>query len=505
MREKLFPLRIPPGMFKKGTRYQAMGRWYDGNLVRFLTGTIRPVGGWRRLKDPTDVNLTPLTGEPRAILGWKDNAYLNNLAIGTHSKAYVVKDGTLADITPATLTPGAGSGSFAGGTATLYGSGLYGAGTFGGGTAVTTLLDADTWSFDTFGEWLLGVLTNDGKIWVWKNNPVDDFVVLHVNAPTDVRSVVVTPERFIVALGAGANPRMVQWASQESDSDWTPTASNTAGDFTLPTTGRIMRGLRSRRQTLIWTDTDVWTMTYIGGVLVYAFDQAGDQCGLVAPNACAVVATRAFWMGRESFFHFDGFVQPLVCDVQDAVFGDINLSQRAKIYAFSVAQFQEVWWLYPSANSNVPDRYVVYNYEERHWTLGALTRAVGTDRSPQENVVMVTHGGEIYEHEVENDRGGSLPFLESGPIQVGGGDQVVRVQKIVPDERTLGELDLTLYASFFPTEVEGSQGPFPAANPTDVRLTGRYVRVRLDESATATDPDWRLGVVHLGMRPQGTR
>lgn len=501
MREKLIPISPPAGLYRNGTKYQAKGRWYDANLVRFLSNTIRPVGGWRRMKDTSDANIAALTGAPRAMIAWRANSGVVRFGIGTHSKAYALIDGTVTDITPASgFTAGAQHGSFSGGTGT-YGAGTYGGGVYGGGSLTLTLVDADTWQLDSFGDSLVGCLTSDGKILVWDGNVANDFAAA-AGAPTSCRGVVVTPERFLVALGAGGDPRVVQWASQESTTDWTPSVTNSAGDFPLTTNGRLMAGRRTRRQTLLWTDTDLHTMTYIGGEAIYSFDQAGDNCGLLAPNAVAIAGTLAFWMSKSNFFVFDGFVKPIPCDVRDYVFTDINLVQRAKITALTISEFNEVWWFYPSASATEPDRYVVYNYAENHWSFGQLARAVGTDRGASSVPVMLTSDGLIYEHEVGDDRDAEVPYVESGPIELDDGDHLVRIQRIVADEQTLGDVEAELYVANYPTDTEIVWGPFTVGTPTNLRATGRQIRLRLQQ---ARETSWRVGVVRLGGMRVGRR
>lgn len=502
MREKLIPLNLPPGLYRNGTKYQAKGRWYDANLVRFLSGTVRPIGGWRRMKDSVGVDIAALTGVPRAMIAWRANTGVVRFGIGTNSKAYALIDGTVTDITPTTgFTPGSADSTFSGGTG-AYGAGTYGSGVYGGGSLTATLVDADTWQFDTFGDYLVGCLTSDGKILVWDGNTLNKFVA-PANAPTGCRGVVVTPERFLVALGAGGDPRRVYWASQESTSDWSLIdPANTAGDFPLTTNGRLMAGRRTRRQTLLWTDADMHTMTYVGGAAIYSFDQAGDNCGLLAPNAVAIAGTVAFWMSKTNFFMFDGYVKPIPCDVRDYVFSDINLTQRSKIVALTVSEFDEVWWFYPGATATEPDRYVVYNYAEGHWALGKLGRSAGVDRGASSVPIMVSPSGLLYEHEVGDDRGSEVPYIESGPIELGDGDQFIRVQRLVPDEKTLGDVTARLYMSNYPTDTERMSGPFSLDTPTNMRETSRVVRLRLQQ-ARATS--WRVGVIRLGGIPVGRR
>jgi hypothetical protein len=501
LQEKLIPLAILPGVYRNGTEYQAAGRWYDSNLVRFLGGTIQPVGGWRRAKDSAGADLGALTGVPRGAMAYRSAAGNVRVVVGTHTKLYVLIEGVLTDITPASGFTTGDQHTVLGAGAGNYGSGLYGSGLYGTGSVALSVDEADTWSLDNFGDYVVACMTEDGDVLVWDGNTANDAVAA-TGAPTSCRAIVVTPERFLVALGAGGNGRKVQWPSQETTDDWVADEDNTAGDFELATNGRLKCGKRTSKTTLLFTDVDMHTMDYIGGTLVYSFTQAGDNCGIIAPNAVAVVDTQAFWMGAESFFGYDGFVKAIPCDVGDYVFNDFNRVQAAKVWAMSNSAFGEVTWFYPSAGAVEIDRYVTYNYRERHWTIGNLVRTAGFDRGATPLPFMFGSDGLSYEHETSDDRGSEVPYLESGPIEIGTGDRVMRVQRLVPDERTLGDVRATLFGRYTPMGDETEYGPYSLAAETDVRLTARQVRIRLDQY---NETDWRIGLLRLGVLPSGRR
>jgi hypothetical protein len=456
MPDKLIPLAMPAGLFKNGTRAQAKGRWYDANLVRFFDATIRPVGGWRRLQADDNTDFPPLAGVPRGAVAYRTDAAGVVQVIGTVSGLFAILGGEIHDITPAGYVAGRSSTIFT--TASgAYGSGPYGSGPFGSGSQTAELSEADMWQLVNFGNSLAAVTTADKKLYVWAGDPAVRPTV-PAGAPSSAVGVVVTPERFLVALGAGGNARLVQWPSQETTTDWTPTAQNTAGDFELTTNGRVLAGRPARGETLLWTDVDLHSMTHIGGQFVYKFARVGENCGILAPNVPVMVSGMALWMGKNGFFMYDGYVKPLRCDVQDYVFGDFNYVQAVKCWGVSISEFNEVWWFYPGAGSNEIDRYVVYNYLEDHWTVGKLSRTAGYDSGAVQNPVLVDGAGVIYEHELldakltvtprladgtyfsdnewladgELSRATEQPYLESGPFELGEGDTVMRIQRLVP-------------------------------------------------------------------------
>jgi hypothetical protein len=462
--------------------------------------------------NPTD-SLPAITGTCRALLSWRvSSAASPYLAVGTEECLVVVTGGVGNDITPAGLTPGNPDTVTSVGP---YGSGNYGGGDYGTGDATQgSETDASIWSLDLFGDYLVGVLApSDGILYYW--DTAADAMTPVPNAPTNNTAVVMTQERFLVALGAGGDPRKVQWADQETLDTWTPADDNQAGGFPLATAGRLVCGARGRNETLLWTTEDVFSMQYVGGVLVYAFQQLGSRCGIVGPNAKAVVDGRVVWMGHKNFFVYDGYVRPAPSEVSDHVFADFNRTQRVKCFATTIADAGEVWFFYPSATADEPDRYVVWNYREDHWTPGQLARTAGIDRGvlPYPVMAAVVPVSEsstttLYEHEKGFDHDGAdPPSLTSGPIELGGGDAVLDITELVPDEATragqvLGSLQIRLVSALHPTGTTRAYGPFTLANPTTFRATGRQVQLTVEEVVAG---DWRLGTLRLNVQPGGRR
>lgn len=486
----LIALRLPPGTYRIGTAYDAKGRWYDAQYIRFVGNSPRPIGAWQALTTSGSPS-----GYARTLLAWRNNAGTPQLAVGTNTKAYVFIEGTLTDITLAGTTTGNQSASYATG---LYGAGNYGAGNYGGGDSTqSTLVPGATWQFDAFGQLLLGVLSSDGRLLWWNANVANDFAVVTASTgstPTGNIGVVVTNERFAFVLGAGGDARAIQWPSQETPTaagaaDWTATATNTAGDFLLPGSGKIVCGRRARNGTLIFTDQDLFIAQYIGGTLVYRFDQVGSGCGIIGPNAVAMVDGRAEWMGHNGFYQFDGYVKSIPCDVQDYVFQNLNRTQAFKCFAVAQPDFQEVWYFFPSSDgtqADEPERYVIHNYAEGHWTIGReLMRSAAFERGVFDYPFMVSPGSSstIYEHERGSlDTGGA--FAESGPIELGDGERVMELTSLIPDQsgpngQVLEGLQATLYTALYPTGTETTLGPYDLANPTSLRGTGRQVRLRV--------------------------
>jgi hypothetical protein len=489
------PIKLPPGIYRNGTEYQAAGRWYDANLVRWYENTLRPVGGWRKRSSQQ------VTGLCRGFINWRDNSATRWAGIGTHSKLYAMSEsGTIKEITPTGFTAGIADAL----VKTGYGYSDYGKFSYGVARPdLGSITPATTWSMDTWGEYLVACSNADGKLYEWQLGFTTPTLAAAIaNAPTGNNAVMVTAERIMFALGAGGNPRKVQWCDQENNTLWAPATDNLAGDYELATPGTLLAGKRVKGINLLFTDVDVHTAQYVGAPFVYGFEKAGSGCGLISAQAVAAIDTAAIWMSKSGFWIYDGYVKPLPSDVGDYIFGNINFNQASKIYAVHNSQYGEIWWYYPSSGSNENDSYVTFNYRENHWAVGTLARTAGTDAGVFSRPMAVSVDGYVYEHEVGFSYDGASVFAESGPVQIGNGDNIMSVLQVIPDEQALGEAVVSFTTRNYPTGAEFSYGPYSAANPTSVRFSGRQVNMKVTGAVLA---DWRVGVMRLDAVAAGKR
>ena len=490
----LILLQLPPGQYRNGTDFDASNRWRDASLVRWLDGSLRPVGGW------TSRKTSAFASAPRAMLTWLDNSSDSYLAGGTYNKLYYVNPSqTVYDITPSGLTAGNLNGALNVG----FGGGFYGYTNYGRApTSSGIYAEATTWSLDTWGEYLMACSSKDGKIYEWQLNT---GVVAQVvaNAPVNNKALVVTEERFVFALGAGGNPRKIAWCDQENNTSWTPAATNQAGDFELQTVGQIMCGLRMRGRTLILTDNDAHVAQYSGAPFVYGFERVGTACGVASRRGAVAIDEGAFWMGQNGFFTFDGSVaSEIPCEVSDYVFDDMNPSQITKVYAVHNSQHGEIWWFYPSGTSTENDRYVALDYKEGYWTTGELDRTAGVDQGVFKNPIWADASGNLYNQETGYTHGTTKPYAESGSISLGNGDSIMKVTQLIPDEKTQGQVEVTFKTRFHPNDTETSHGAFTLGNPTDVRFQGRQVRIKVQGTG---NENWRSGVMRIEANAGGRR
>lgn len=490
------PLALPAGIYRNGTEYQAKGRWYDCNLVRFYNKTIQPYGGWAAL------STVAMAGCARYMVTWKDNGATSRACIGTDSNLYAMsRDGTLYDITPVGFTVGRPDAVASSG----YGSGTYGTGSYGSARTSTGITeDASVWSIDTWGEDINAVMADDGIIYQWSLDTTVVAVAV-TNAPT-ARALLVTGQRILMALGAGGNPRRVAWSDQEDNTDWTPDAANQAGDFDLQTNGRLMLGKKIKGGALLLTDLDAHLATYTGDTLVYSFGDGpvATGCGAISQNAAAVFDNSIFWMAKSGFWKFNGgFVQPIQCDVQDFIYSDIDPNQVSKTTCEVDSSFGEITWRYQSMSSTTGDvdRYVTLE-QTGDFHFGSMPRLVGSDAGVLLNHTAVSLSGFVYNHEVGFLYDGAVPYIEGGPVELGEGDNTYDVNGYIPDEKTLGDVSVTFYAKYEPEDSPVTYGPYSAASKTDFRFSARQVNQRFD-GVRATS--WRVGIPRLLIDLAGER
>ena len=477
-------LGLPPGMMNNGTEYQSKGRWLTGTFVRWYQGSMRAIGGWAAR------TTSALTGKPRALITWRDNVGLRYIGVGTEQKLYALTASLTAgvDITPVGFTTGRADAVSGGG----YGVGLYGMGTYGAPRVDNvSVQDASVWTLDTWGERLVGCMSDDGKLYEWALDITTPTVAALISgAPTSCQALVTTPEYFLFALGASGNPRQIKWCDQTNNTQWTASSTNQAGSYIIQSAGRLMCGRKVRGGTLLLTDTDVHFANYIGLPFVYGIQRIGDNCGIISRGAIAVADGRAMWMSQSGFYIYNGSVEQVACDVYDEVFANLNFTQRSKITAVLNSAFSEVWFYYPSAGSTENDSYVVYNYKENHWTMGMLARLCGADKGVFNNPIKADASGYLYDHESGYTYDGTTPYAISAPLEIGDGERLVKCREIIPDEVTLGNVQLSIIAADSPTGATTTYGPFTPAAFTQARWAARQAKLKVEFVSPSADDRW---------------
>jgi hypothetical protein len=392
-----------------------------------------------------------------------------------------------------------------------FGAGAYGKEAYGTPRTLGTLvLDAATWSMDTYGQDAVFCCTGDQKI--YELNVGTGVTAQVANSPT-AWAIFTTNEQYLMALGAGGVGKRIAWPTLGDDTIWAAAGTNSAGGINLQTEGRCMAGARVGLQNLVWTTTDVHLVNFIGTPGVYAPIKLANNAGLVGLNAYAVTDV-AFWWGPGGFFEYNGIVQPLKCDVQDYIFRNVNRTQFAKIYAGLNSRFNEITWFFPSLNSMEVDSYVTYNYKDKFWYFGigsSLARTTWIDGGVFPWPLAVTAAGVIYEQEqgfLANgaSRAGQV-FAQSGAAEIGRGDRVINSNLMIPGVGVNpGSLQLTAKTRFAPQGPQTAFGPWSllpnAEGYVGVRFTGRQAALRLDQVA---DTDWAFDGLRFDVAGGGGR
>jgi len=424
---------------------------------------------------------------------------------------------------------------------TVLGSG-WGAGTWGRftwGSAAGNLAGQTLrlWFADNFGEDLI-INVADGRVYYWDatggltNNraiPLENLSGAS-NTPTVARKILVSEvDRHVLAFGANPlgsteqDPLLIRFSNQEDAANWTPTATNTAGDIRLSQGSEIITALRTRREILVWTDTSLNSVQFTGAPFTFGTALLADNVRIASPNAAVSVNDVVFWMGQENFYVYDGRVQALPCSVRDYVFSDLNRNQAFKIHAGSLASETEIWWFYPTQTNNASgevNRYVVYNYGEKVWYYGQLSRTAWNDRGAgQRSYPQAVEGGYLYNHEFGlNDDGSAInAFVQSSDFDIGDGEQFMFLRRVIPDitfndsDTSTPAATLSIQSRDFPGKaITETVSGVVTESSTDVYTNQIFTRARgrslnFKVSSNAVDVKWRLGAPRIDVRADGRR
>lgn len=502
----LVPLKFPPGVRNVGTALDSKGRWVDANFVRWVEGVLQPIGRWVRITE------TPLTGRVSGIQSLRDAVGRDWIGVGTNSHCYSIRGSEVTDITPSDFSAGNGLTTIGNG----YGAAEYGLDEYGTPRTSETglVVEASTWSFDTWGALLIAVALSDGRVFSWDpgtfSSPADSELQLIANAPTANRGVLVTDERHLMLLAADDDPRKIQWSAREDFTVWTPTATNLAGDLILETKGVIQSAHKVSGEYLVLTNTDAFAVRYTGQPFAYGQERVGVDCGVIGSRAAVTTEDFVAWMSLDGFYVYRGQITPLPCDVWDFVFRELNYNQRALVTAGHIAGRSEIWWFFPAGDELKNNRYVIWNYRDNWWSVGYLERTAWQNKGVLSNIIVAGENSHIYEHDVGFDVLGSAnrtaPYITSAPIELSQGDKVVGVTRLIPDRDSdsLDALEFEFDVKFAPRLDTKTFGPYTPDDTgyTHVRFTGRQVSLRV---TAVNDIEWRLGTLRAEVKEGGKR
>jgi hypothetical protein len=427
---------------------------------------------------------------------------------------------------------------------TGWGAGTWGAGTWGSSTAITADNQLRLWSHDNFGEDLI-MNVRAGGIYYWdissKTLGTDRAVALNALSganltPTVALQTLVSDiDRHVVCLGADAisgssrtgtiDPMLIAWSDQENAAEWEPLSTNTAGSFRLSAGSQIIGAIRARQETLIWTDTSMYNMQFIGQPFTFGVNLVNEGVGLIGPNAAINTPKGVFWMDKKGFYTYTGQVQDIPCSVQDYVFNDLEEGQAFQVFGFLNKEFDEVGWFYCASDETTISKYVVFNYEEGAWSIGELNRSSWIDQGIYDTPLgtyTTNDVGYLYNHETGNDADGSPMdnvFIESSDFDIGEGEEFQYVSRVIPDIKFTGSggtgqtVNVVLKQRNFPGESLTTNSTSTCTSSTtkiDTRLRARQAVLRIESDddgslGSRSGVGFRVGAMRMDVRPNGRR
>ena len=499
----------------------AAGGYKDGDFVTFSGAT--DVGGLT-LNGEFEITFTEAVNE-YAITATA-NATSSATGGGTVTAAYQINVGTGFAV-----------------PVTGWGAAEWGFGTWGVGE--TSIESIRLWSQSNFGEDLI-FGPRGGAIYYWEAGAGLSSRAVELSTLPGASGVPTTQNfleisdinRFVFAFGANefgtsiVNPMLVRWSDQGSAINWTPSSTAQAGFLTLSRGSEIVTSKQARQEVLVWTDSALYAMQYVGAPVVWSAQLVGDNISIAGQNAVAYSNGVAYWMGKDKFYKYDGRTQPLRCDLRKFIFDDFNTQQYDQIVSGTNESYHEIWWFYCSAGQTVSDRYVVYNYLEDVWYYGTMSRTAWLDSGLRDSPLAATYDSNLVNHEqgVDDNAGEeTLPihaFVASAEFDLEDGHQFAFIWRILPDIRfdgsTAGSPSATM--TLLPLANSGSGYNNPASEggsntraitrtavlPVEEYTGQIYTRVRgrqlaMKVESTEAGVTWQLGAPRIDMRSDGRR
>jgi hypothetical protein len=514
------------------------------------TVTIVAIGSNAQVDNYIDIaNATAVGGIPAATLNATHkvdtviNANAFTFIVGTNATSSATGGGTAINLSFEIDTGfGVTSAGYGWGTGTWNDNYAWGL-----SSPDPVFLPQQDWWFDQFDNNLVMNIRN-GPIYYWERgtNATPDtalltraFLLEDLSGASDVpnkvmQTLVSQNDKHLLAFGcqpyAGAasdfDPLLIRWASQDDPGMWEPQLTNTSGFLRVSRGSQIVRAIPTKQEILVFTEATLSSLQFTGTNDVFALQELGDNLSIIGPRAVTVVNSMTFWMGHDKFYAYTGRVETLPCTLRNFVFNNINYDQTDQIVCGTNEGWNEVWWMYPSANSTVNDRYVIFNHLERIWYYGNIERNAWLDSPlreyPQASYTDATlERSYLVNHEDgTNDDGVAMTaYIQSSDFDITEGDHFMLTRRIIPDINFEGSSATNPEANFVIRPRNFPGGAYQS-NPTNtqrviqsvvnqytneifMRARARQVALRVESSGLNTQ--WQLGSPRLDMRPDGTK
>lgn len=422
-----------------------------------------------------------------------------------------------------------------------WGTSTWGRGTWGSGSTTPIALEQRDWWFDKFDNDLLMNIRN-GPIYIWErgvlsspSNALENrafllsSVVGATDVPTEAMQILISQnDRHLLAFGATPfgggdfDPLLIRWANQDEPKNWTPQVTNSAGFLRVSRGSYIVCAVAMRQEILVWTDGTLSSLQFLGTADVFSLQELADNITIAGPRAVANVNNNAYWMGKDKFYVYSGRVSTLPTTLRNHVFNDINFNQADQIISGSNEGWNEVWWFYPSANSNTINKYVIYNHLEQIWYYGDIERTAWLDTPLRQYPQAVDTNGILYNHEqgLNDNTSPMVSYITTNDFDLMDGDQFVLTKRIIPDVDFAGStaeapvVYMTLKPRNFPGASYTSEPEKSVTQTTTVPISQYtnqiFLRARSRQMgfkimSDGLDTQWQLGSPRLDGRPDGKR
>ena len=433
-----------------------------------------------------------------------------------------------------------------------WGTGIYSAPGIGWGLASATPVNLPQrdWWFDNFDNDAVANI-RDGEIYYWErgssaiDNALADRAVLlsgltlngvaPSSVPNKAMQILVSQnDKHLLAFGAQPfgggstdfDPLLIRWATQDQPNVWNPLPTNTAGFIRISRGSQIVRALPTRQEILVFTDSHLYSFQYTGTTDVFSLQELADNISIIAPRACVSANNVTYWMGHDKFYAYSGRVETLPCTLRTFLFQDVDYSQADKIVSGTNEGFNEVWWFYPSANSNTNNRYIIYNYLEKIWYYGNIERTAWLDSPSREFPQAIqydstTEIGYLLDHEngINDDTLPMEAYIQSSDFDLDDGEKFILTRRMIPDVNFTASTSATPTVNFAmrPRNFPGSSfetDPFDSQSVVQssigVYTDQVFIRARARQMAIKISSDtlgvqWQLGSPRLDGRADGKR
>ena len=418
-----------------------------------------------------------------------------------------------------------------------WGAGAWGRLAWGEGSLTPVVDQQRDWFMDNFDNDLVANIRN-GPIYIWEYTGAFNTRAVLLSSlsgaegvPVEAMQILVSQnDKHLLAFGAvpygstspgDFDPLLIRWASQDQPTKWNPTPTNSAGFLRVSRGSRIIRALPTRQETLVFTDSHLYSLQFTGTTDVFALQEMADNISIMSPRACITANNVTYWMGTDKFYAYSGRVETLPCTLRNHVFNNFNYNQASQVICGTNEGWHEIWWFYPSQNSGVNDSYVIFNYMERVWYYGTIARTAWLD-SPLRQYPQAVGGNYVYNHE-QGSNDDTLPmtsYIQTNDFDIGDGENLLLIKRIIPDINFEGSTAASpiVYMTMKPRNFPGSNYN-TSNNPSVTRSTTVpieqytdqvFIRARARQMGFKIQSEdlnvqWQLGTPRLDGRPDGKR